>query len=128
MSGGSCKAWRPRRRPKSNAGVRFGLCESYTAQGNKEGRKEAKNIIPLVSDANSDAGERRRHEKKVHDCKRLLDDTKDEELAEKGFGEENVRSESDFSVSGAVLYREDALVLLRRHIALSMSQGVFSSL
>lgn len=39
------------------------------------------NITQLVSDANLDTGELRQHVTETHDCKRIVDDSSDEELA-----------------------------------------------
>lgn len=51
---------------------------------NRERSKEVKNITRLVSDAHLDAGELRRHAKKCGNCKKILNDTRDEKLAGKG--------------------------------------------
>lgn len=48
-------------------------------------RKRVQKIIRLVSDANFGAGELRWHLKVFDGCKRLLDDSRNEKLAEKSF-------------------------------------------
>lgn len=49
-----------------------------------ESMKEVQNIIPLVSDANFDADELRRHVRKIDGCKRTVHDSRDKELAGEG--------------------------------------------
>lgn len=65
--------------------------------------------------------------KKNYDCKRTLDESKDEELYEEGFTEEIVRRKSGSSLSGAVLYKKVFVAVLRRQMATSSSQGVLLS-
>lgn len=62
----------------------------------------------------------------VNDCKRILDDSRDEALAEQSSTRKTVRSESGSSVSVPLLCRNDVLSVLRRQMAISSSQDLFS--
>lgn len=63
--------------------------------------------------------------RKVYDCKPEVEDSRDEKLAEEVFSEETVKSGSRSSVSGALLYRKDALAVLGRQLATGSLQDVF---
>lgn len=90
-------------------------------------RRKVENIIQLLFDAHSDVGELRWSVKVVDDCKRPLEDTGDEALAAECSGKEIVRTESGFSLSGAVLNKKNVLAFLRRQITMSLSQDLFFS-
>lgn len=75
---------------------------------------EAENLIPLVFDANSDAGELRRLVNVIDDYKQLLDGVRAKHLAREGFKEKIVKRKAGPSVSGAALCRNDILAVLRR--------------
>lgn len=79
-----------------------------------EARQKVETIAQLVSRASIEAGELRRHVKRTGECKRLLEDSKDEALAVEGSAKETVQIESSFSVTGAVLYRENVFAVLRK--------------
>lgn len=64
---------------------------------------------------------------KIDDRKRTLDDSSNEKLAREGFAKEIVSSESGSSVCGAVLYRKDALAVLKRQVSMRSSEDVFYS-
>lgn len=49
--------------------------------------------------------------KKTDDCKRTLDDSRDEKLAKEGFTKEIVKTGSSSSVFGTLVYRKDALAV-----------------
>lgn len=76
-----------------------------------KGKHEVENQTRLTSDNDFDAGGLRRRVKEV-ECKRMLEDSKDRELAEEGFSKKIVKSGSRSSVSAARLYRRDALGFL----------------
>lgn len=63
----------------------MGFAETALELVNERETKEIENVIQLVFDASSDAGKLRRHVKRVHECKRKLDDSRDEELAKESF-------------------------------------------
>lgn len=51
----------------------------------KEAKKKVENIIRLISHDNFGADKFRREVSKIADCKRVLDDSGDEEVAKEGF-------------------------------------------
>lgn len=66
--------------------------------------------------------------KEIDDDKRILNDSRDEELAAGGFKTKIVRNETNSSAFGAALYKKKVVAVLRRQIAISSSQDVvFSS-
>lgn len=91
-----------------------------------EAAKEAEHINSLVSDPIFDAGELCRHVNQIDDRKRILHDSRDEKQAEKSFWKDIVRSGSNSSPIGAMLYSKDVSAVLRRQMATSLSQEDFS--
>lgn len=59
--------------------------------------------------------------------KGILDHSKDELLAGEGLTKKIVKSGNHPSQSGAVLYKKDVAVIVRRQVAMTSSQGVFFS-
>lgn len=51
----------------------------------------------------------RQHVRKVDYCNRLLEDSRAEALAAKGFAKKILRAGSAFSVSGAVMYKQNII-------------------
>lgn len=64
----------------------------------KISRAKAEDINRPASNANSHTGTLRRHLKELHDCKRILDDSKEEALASEDFTKKFVENESSVSV------------------------------
>lgn len=95
---------------------------------NTKAKEKVENINPLISSFTSNAGELRGHVNRIEDCKRLLDDRSDEELAEECYTKEIVNSEKASSVPGAGLYKKDVVRGLRRQMAMGSLQYVFFSL
>lgn len=83
---------------KANAGVLFGLCGYRSAAGDKKSKQKVESILRLDFDANLHAVEFRRHVTEADDCKRLPNASKDDELPEKGFTMQNMKSERRSSV------------------------------
>lgn len=95
---------------------------------NRRAQKKVEHTIRLVFGANLDSGESRRDFKGDDDCKRLLDNSRDETQAAGDFAEDIVQVGSGFSMSKAVLYKTDFLAVLRRRMTTGLSQNVFLSL
>lgn len=94
----------------------------------REAQKEVQNITQLTFDANFGAGELCRHGTGVDDCKALLENSRADALAAKGFEKIIVRTRSGSAVSTAVLYKNDVLAVLRRQMTIGLSQDVVFSL
>lgn len=91
-------------------------------------RKEVGNVVRLVSDAKFQTSKLCQYMKKTDDCKRILDDSKSEKRPGQGSIKKFFEIESGLLVSGAVLYKKDALAVLRRQMAMPSSQdALFSS-
>lgn len=90
-------------------------------------KKECENIIRLVSGASFSSGELRRHVDVADDCKQILHNSRDEELASESSRREVGKNGSGSSVSAAVLYGKDAEAVLRRQTAVSSSHDAFFS-
>lgn len=102
--------------PTEKARLEFCLFSGETALhlASRKARMEPENIILLVSDLTFDSDELPWHLRKLYDCERVLDDSKDDELAEKRFKKKIVKSGSSSSVSGAVLYKKHFFAISRR--------------
>lgn len=72
-------------------------------------KMDDEDVNRLGSDENVDTNELRLHLRGFDDCTRILDYCRAEELFGKQFKEEIVRSGSDSSVPGEVMYWKDAL-------------------
>lgn len=94
---------------------------------NKGARKEVERIIRAVFEENLRAGKLRPHVKRLGECKRMLEDSRDEWLAGDSSTHDILRRGSELSASGAVLYKKDAVAALQRYKATSSSQDVLFS-
>lgn len=70
-----------------------------------ERQKEVENNIQIISDGNFDANELWRHVKRIDDCKRILDDSRDKEVAKECFTKKSA-NRSRSSVSEAESYKK----------------------
>lgn len=82
----------------------------------REARKTVKSINERISDAKSNAGELRVQMNRVHACKQMSMDSRDDELAAECFTEEIIEIGSS-SILEAVLYREKVLAVLWTQMA-----------
>lgn len=109
---------------KDCARVLFALCRDFTAAVQQRSTEGSWKTIQLVSENRFDVGDLRWHVKRIHDCERLLEDSKNETLAAKGYAKKIVRTGRGSSASGAILYRKDVLAILRKQIMMGLSQSV----
>lgn len=90
-------------------------------------KKKFESIMRLVSDDNFDTGDPRRHVKGPDDCKGILNDSADGDLAGERIAKKTVRSRRDSLASGADLYKTDVRAVLRRQLAKSLLQDMLFS-
>lgn len=72
------------------------------------------NIVPLISDGNSDAGELLLRVKGTDNCKQILHNSWDKALPEKAFTKETVKNESRSLVPAATPYKKNVLAVLQK--------------
>lgn len=85
--------------------------------------KEVKDIIRPAFDASFDPGDLGKHVKGIDDCNQI--DTGYEKLAAKSFTEKVLKIGIGSSLSKAVLYQKKVSAVLRRLMAMSLSQNGF---
>lgn len=90
--------------------------------------EESREVIRLSYGANSDAREPRWPLTEINNCEQILNDSKSEAVGEDGFREKIANGESSSSVSGVVFSKKSDLAALRRQMAMSSLQAMFSSL
>lgn len=103
------------------------FAESELQLISRKSTTKVEHIMQLVSDINFDADELRRRVKKNGDCKRILNDGGDEELAREGFTKKIVKGGSGLSASATMLYKKNISAVLRRRMATGPSRDMFFS-
>lgn len=90
----------------------FSVCAEITLQpASKRGKMEVEHINRVVSDSDSDVGKLRRLVKRTSYSKRKQDESRDDQLAGESFTEKSSKSGISSTVTGALLYRKDALAV-----------------
>lgn len=90
----------------------------------REARKGVQTITTLISDAGFKANELRGNVRRTDDCRRKLNHSRGEKLAEEGFGKETAKSGRAHH-NKTVLYKKNVLAVLQAQMAMSSLQDVF---
>lgn len=89
------------------------LAESALRLASTGEKKQVEKMMLVIFDLGFEAGELRRYVKEVKDCKRILPDKNEDELARKDVLKENLRKKSSFSAYSSALCKKTILILLR---------------